>query len=75
MNAAIKKIDNKQIRSEINGLKKSLLNFRFQKSTGQLEKTSEIKKTRKKITRLKNQINRNKDDSNNLINVFKKNLS
>ena len=60
MNATLKKIDNKNIRSEINGLKKSLLNFRFQKSTGQLEKTSEIKKTRKKISRLKNEINKTK---------------
>lgn len=58
MNTALKKVDNKQIRSEINGLKKSLLNFRFQKSTGQLEKTSEIKKTRKKIASLKNQMNK-----------------
>ena len=58
MNAALKKIDNKKLRSEINGLKKSLLNFRFQKSTGQLEKTSEIKKTRKKIARLKNEMNK-----------------
>ena len=58
MNAALKKVENKQIRSEINGLKKSLLNFRFQKSTGQLEKTSEIKKTRKKIARLKNEMNK-----------------
>ena len=64
MNAALKKMDNKNIRSEINGLKKSLLNFRFQKSTGQLEKTSEIKKTRKKITRLKNQINKIKGGVN-----------
>ena len=64
MNATLKKIDNKNIRSEINGLKKSLLNFRFQKSTGQLEKTSEIKKTRKKITRLKNQINKTKGGVN-----------
>ena len=58
MNAALKKIDNNKIRSEIIGLKKSLLNFRFQKSTGQLEKTSEIKKTRKKIARLKNEMNK-----------------
>ena len=56
MNAALKKVDNKQIRSEINGLKKSLLNFRFQKSSGQLEKTSQINKTRKKIARLKNEM-------------------
>ena len=50
--------DNKKIRSEINGLKKSLLNYRFQKSSGQLEKTSEIRKARKKIARLKTEINR-----------------
>ena len=53
-----KKIDNKKIRSEINGLRKSLLNYRFQKSSGQLEKTSEIRKARKKIARLKTEINR-----------------
>jgi large subunit ribosomal protein L29 len=58
MNAESKNIDNKKIRSEINGLKKSLLNYRFQKSTGQLEKTSEIKKIRKKIARLKTEINK-----------------
>ena len=58
MNAESTNIDNKKIRSEINGLKKSLLNYRFQKSTGQLEKTSEIKKIRKKIARLKTEINK-----------------
>tara|TARA_B110000008_G_C16879307_1_gene528188 strand:- start:490 stop:687 length:198 start_codon:yes stop_codon:yes gene_type:complete len=49
--------NNKKLKSEISDLKKILLNFRFQKSTGQLEKTSEIVKTRKKIARLKTQIN------------------
>ena len=58
MNNTSKNTDNKKIRSEINGLKKSLLNFRFQKSSGQLEKTSEIRKARKKIARLKTEINR-----------------
>ena len=58
MNAALKKIDNKNIRSEINGLKKSLLNFRFQKSTGQLEKTSEIRNVRVKIARIKTEISK-----------------
>ena len=53
-----KNINNKKIKSEINDLKKSLLNFRFQKSSGQLEKTSEIRKARKKIARLKTEINR-----------------
>ena len=47
MNAKQKKIDNKNLKSEINSLQKSMLNLRFQKSTGQLEETSEIKKTRR----------------------------
>ena len=50
----LKKI--KEFRSEILLLKKSLLNLKFQKSTGQLEKTSEIKNLRLKIARLKTQI-------------------
>ena len=55
----IKKIektkDLKKIKDEILNLKKSLINFHFQKSTGQLEKTSNIKKTRKNIAQLKTQ--------------------
>ena len=38
--------------SELNSARKSLLNLRFQKATGQLEKTSEINKSRKKIAQL-----------------------
>ncbi len=53
MNAKQKKIDNKNLKSEINALQKTMLNLRFQKSTGQLEKTSEIKKTRRKIATFK----------------------
>ena len=53
MNAKQKKIDNKILKSEINSLQKTMLNLRFQKSTGQLEKTSEIKKTRRKIATFK----------------------
>ena len=48
-----KKLDLKKIKSEIEDLKKSLLNLRFQKATGQLEKTSELKKIRRKIANLK----------------------
>ena len=60
MNSSKKIIDNKKIRTEINDLKKTLLNFRFQKTTGQLEKTSEIRKVRKNIARLKTHINNQK---------------
>ena len=52
----IKKIHD--LRAEIVILKKSLMNLRFQKSTGQLEKTSEIKNTRNKIARLKTKISK-----------------
>ena len=56
MNATSKKINLKSLRSDIISSKKSLLNLKFQKSTGQLEKTSEIKKVKKKIATLMNNI-------------------
>ena len=45
-------VENKKIKDEILSLKKSLLNLNFQKSSGQLEKTSKIKDTKKQIARL-----------------------
>ena len=60
MNAAIKKINLKSLNSDINILKKSLLNLRFQKSTGQLENTSAINKARRKIASLKTSLNQQK---------------
>ena len=56
MSKKFKKLDLKKITSEIEDLKKSLLNLKFQKSTGQLEKTSELKKIRRKIASLKTDI-------------------
>ena len=52
----VKNKDIFKIKEDILSLKKSLINFNFQKSTGQLEKTSEIKKTKKKIAMLKRQV-------------------
>ena len=52
-------IDITKIRGEITNLKKNLLNLYFQKSTGQLEKTAEIRKVKKNIARLKTQISQN----------------
>ncbi len=52
----IKSID--KIKSELFNLRKSLMNLKFQKSTGQLEKTSEIKKMRVQIARLKTKISK-----------------
>jgi len=54
----------KEIKSEIVILKKSLMNLKFQKSTGQLEKTSEIKNVRIKIARLKTQISKINGENN-----------
>ena len=64
MNAAKKKIKAKDINSEIVALRKSLLNLKFQKATGQLEKTAEIKKTRKKIAFLKTSLNQSQGENN-----------
>ena len=54
----------KEIKSEIVILKKTLMNLKFQKSTGQLEKTSEIKNVRHKIARLKTQISKINGENN-----------
>ena len=54
----------KEIKSEIVILKKSLINLKFQKSTGQREKTSEIKNVRLKISRLKTQISKINGENN-----------
>ena len=54
----------REIKSEIVILKKSLMNLKFQKSTGQLEKTSEIKNVRLKISRLKTQISKINGENN-----------
>ena len=54
----------KEIKSEVVILKKSLMNLKFQKSTGQLEKTSEIKNVRLKISRLKTQISKINGENN-----------
>ena len=53
MNKKQNSIDLSKMRAEVINLKRILMNLKFQKSTGQLEKTAEIKKTRLKIARLK----------------------
>ena len=49
-------IEDKKIQEDILNLKKTLLNFNFQKFSGQLEKTSQIKNTKKQIARLKTKL-------------------
>ena len=63
----IKKLEKsnlKKIQGEILDLKKALLNLNFQKSTGQLEKTSNIRKTKKDIAKLKMQVSKINGEQN-----------
>jgi len=53
MNKKQNNSDLSKMRAEVVNLKRNLMNLKFQKSTGQLEKTAEIKKIRLKIARLK----------------------
>ena len=64
MQKKVKKLDLKKIKSEIEDLKKSFLNLKFQKATGQLEKTSELKKIRRKISILKTDITNKAGETN-----------
>ena len=63
MNKSAINKDNK-IQEEILNLKKSLLNLNFQKFSGQLEKTSQIKNTKKQIARLKTKLSTTKGGKN-----------
>ncbi len=49
-------IEDKKIQDEIMNLKKTLLNLNFQKFSGQLEKTAQIKSAKKQIARLKTKL-------------------
>ncbi len=60
----IKNKDFAKIKDEILSLKKTVLNYNFQKSTGQLEKTHQIRSTKRKIARLKMEISKMKGDNN-----------
>ena len=42
-----------QLNDELGALKKEQFNLRFQKATGQLEKTSRVKEVRRDIARIK----------------------
>ena len=57
-------IDNKKIKDEILDLKKTLMNLNFQKSSGQLEKTSRIKDTKKQIARLNTKLSNINGENN-----------
>ncbi len=56
--------DNKKIQEDILNFKKTLLNLSFQKFSGQLEKTSQIRKAKKEIARLKTKLSIKNGDKN-----------
>ena len=58
------KFDSNKLKDEILNLKKTIMNLNFQKSSGQLEKTAQIKSARKKIARLKTQLSTIDGDKN-----------
>ena len=57
-------LNDKKMREEIVNLKKNLLNLNFQKSSGQLEKTSQIKNAKKEIARLKTKLSKKNGENN-----------
>ena len=54
------KLDTTTLKDKISVLRKESLNLRFQKSSGQLEKTARISVVKKQIARIKTAINLNK---------------
>ena len=56
--------DTKKIQDEILNLKKTIINLNFQKSSGQLEKTSQIKNSKKQVARLKTKLSNLSGENN-----------
>ena len=50
------KLDKKDLVQKVSSLRKESLNLRFQKSSGQLEKTARVRQVKKQIARLKTAI-------------------
>ena len=49
----VKAMTSDQLKDELLNLKKKQMNLRFQKATGQLEKTSRIRQVRRDVARIK----------------------
>ena len=54
------KLDSNTLKNKMGVLRKESLNLRFQKSSGQLEKTARISVVKKQIARIKTAMNVNK---------------
>ena len=54
----------KKSNEEILNLKKTIMNLNFQKSSGQLEKTSQLKSAKKQVARLKTKLSKVNGEKN-----------
>ena len=54
------KSNRNELKSKLGELRKESLNLRFQKSSGQLEKTARVRVVRRQIARIKTAINNSK---------------
>ena len=52
----LKKLEKKELLEKVSVLRKESLNLRFQKSSGQLEKTARVRQVKRQIARLKTTI-------------------
>ena len=52
----LKKLEKKDLFEKVSVLRKESLNLRFQKSSGQLEKTARVRQVKRQIARLKTAI-------------------
>ena len=52
----LKKLEKKELLEKVSILRKESLNLRFQKSSGQLEKTARVRQVKRQIARLKTAI-------------------
>ena len=52
----LKKLEKKELLEKVSVLRKESLNLRFQKSSGQLDKTARVRQVKRQIARLKTAI-------------------
>ena len=60
----LKKLEKKELLEKVSVLRKESLNLRFQKSSGQLEKTARVRQVKRQIARLKTKLSRDNGEKN-----------
>ena len=57
-NKEIKKLNNDQLKNQINSIKKDLFNLRFKKINGQLDDTSKILRLKRNLAKVMTNLNK-----------------